>query len=59
MKSMILQQEVDENYEAFKAMLPEFMRTHPNKFALMHNKEVVACFDTSRDVIAAGNNSAP
>ncbi len=56
MESISRQQEVDENYEAFKAMLPELMRTHPNKFALMHNKEVVACFDTSRDAIAAGNN---
>ncbi len=55
MESISRQQEVDANYEVFKAKLPELMQTHPNRFALMHNQEVLACFDTSRDAIAAGN----
>ena len=56
MESMSRQQMVDENYEAFKAVLPELLKAHPNKFALMSNKEVVAIFDTNRDAIAAGKN---
>lgn len=55
MESMSQQQVVDENYEAFKAKLPELLRTHPNKFALMCDREVVAIFDTSQDAIEAGN----
>ena len=48
------QGEVDRNYEAFKAILPELMRSDANRFALMHDGEVVACFDTSRDASQAG-----
>lgn len=49
-----IQQEVDGNYEAFKAFLPELLKTDANRFALMHNRQVIACFDTSRDAIEAG-----
>ncbi len=55
MKITSRQQEVDANYEAFKAILPKLIQTDRNKFALMHKQEVIACFDTSRDAIAAGN----
>ena len=48
------QREVDRNYEAFKTKLPELMKTDANRFALMHDREVVACFDTSRDASQAG-----
>lgn len=48
------QQEVDRNYEAFQAMLPELVKIHPKRFALLRNKELIACFDTARDAIEAG-----
>lgn len=48
------QREVDRNYEVFRTKLPELMKTDANRFALMHDKEVVACFDTSRDARQAG-----
>lgn len=48
------QQEVDQNYEAFKALLPDLLKTDANRFALMHGKKVIACFDTSRDATQAG-----
>lgn len=48
------QQEVDRNYEAFKEMLPDLLRTDENRFALMNDRKVVACFDTSRDAMQAG-----
>ncbi|MDE0508937.1 MAG: hypothetical protein OXI17_09915 [Gammaproteobacteria bacterium] len=48
------QEEVDQNYEAFVNILPDLIKTNANRFALMHDREVVACFDTSRDAIEAG-----
>jgi hypothetical protein len=48
------QQEVDQNYEAFKKRLPELLKSEAGRFALMHNQEVIACFDTSRDALQAG-----
>ncbi len=48
------QQEVDQNYAAFRAKLPELMKTDANRFALMRGGEVIACFDTGRDAIQAG-----
>ena len=48
------QKEVDQNYEAFKSMLPDLLKTDANRYALMHNQQVAACFDTSRDAMQAG-----
>ncbi|MCY3829057.1 MAG: hypothetical protein OXF89_07970 [Rhodospirillaceae bacterium] len=48
------QREVDRNYEAFKAVLPELLKTDENRFALLHEGQVIACFDTSRDAMQAG-----
>ncbi len=35
-------------------MLPKLIEKNANRFALMHGREVVACFDTSRDALEAG-----
>lgn len=48
------QGEVDRNYEQFKKVLPDLMKSDANRFALMHDGDVVACFDTSRDASQAG-----
>ena len=48
------QEEVDRNYEAFKQMLSELMESDAGRFALLHNMELVACFDTNRDALQAG-----
>lgn len=48
------QDEVDKNYEAFLALLPDLMETDANRFALMHGRKVIACFDTLRDANEAG-----
>lgn len=50
------QEEVDQNYEAFKALLPDLLNTDANRFALMHDRKVIACFDTSRDAMQAGQS---
>ena len=48
------QVEVDRNYEAFKALLPVLSKADFGRYALMQNREVVACFDTSRDAMQVG-----
>lgn len=48
------QEEVDQNYAAFKDLLPDLLKTDANRFALMHERQVLACFDTSRDAMQAG-----
>ena len=53
------QREVDQNFEAFKALLPELLKTDANRYALMHNRKVIACFDTSRDAMQAGRKLLP
>ena len=55
MTDVTQQQEVDQNCEAFKKILPQLMESGDlNRFALMQNREVMACFDTSRDAMLAG-----
>lgn len=48
------QKEVDRNYEAFLGLLPGLVRTHLNKWALLHDGELTAVFDTVRDAHLAG-----
>lgn len=48
------QKEVERNYAAFKALLPELLKSDARRFALMRGGKVVTCFDTSRDAIEAG-----
>ena len=49
------QVEVDANYQAFHAMLPELIKTNPGKFALMRDKLAVEFFDTARDAYVFGH----
>jgi hypothetical protein len=48
--------QVDQNYDAFMKRLPELLRTHAGKFALMRDGEIVEFFDTARDAFVAGQN---
>lgn len=48
------QEEVDRNYEAFKALLPGLLKSDAGRTALMRDGKVIACFDTGRDAIQAG-----
>ena len=43
------QREVDQNYEAFRKMLPYLLKQHPRKYALMRDKKVIGVFETSND----------
>ena len=49
-------EEVERNYRAFRKRLPDILREHRNKFALMRDAEIVDFFDTGRDAFVAGSN---
>ena len=51
------QQAVDRNFDAFRAMLPELMKTHGGKFALLRDGEAVEFFDTARDAMIFGQKT--
>jgi len=46
--------QVERNYEAFRAKLPELLSTHEGKFALMRDGEIVDFFDTAMDAYTVG-----
>ena len=48
-------EQVKRDYEAFLKVLPTLARTHPGKFALMRDGNVVDSFDTARDAYVAGS----
>ena len=49
-----IQDEVDRNYEAFQARLPELLPTSRGQWALLRHGEVEVIFDTARDAQLAG-----
>ena len=46
--------EVKQNYNVFMQKLPELVQTYKGKFALMHDGQIVAFFDTPGDANLAG-----
>lgn len=48
------QAEVDRNYEVFRQQLPGLLKTDADRFALMRDGAIVACFDTSHEALEAG-----
>ena len=51
------QSQVDQNYEAFKLLLPELLKTHAGKFAVMKDGKIVEYFDTLGDAVRFGNSN--
>ena len=49
-----IQDQVDRNYAAFTALLPDLMKTNAGKWALLRNAQLEAIFDTARDAQLAG-----
>jgi hypothetical protein len=46
---------VDRNFSAFMGMLPDLLLTHPGKYALLHDGEVVDFFDSLSDAVRFGH----
>lgn len=42
-------EQVDRNYEAFRAMLPSVMAEHANKYALLQDGKVIGFYSTLED----------
>lgn len=47
--------EIDRNYDAFLAKLPDLLKEHEGRFALLHNCEVVALYNTSLEATVEGS----
>lgn len=47
-------EQVQRNYRAFQEQLPGLLASHPDKFALMRDGEIVEIFDTARDAYVVG-----
>jgi hypothetical protein len=50
------QREVDQNFDAFTKLLPELLKSHAGKYALMHSGKVVDFFDTVSDLVRYGHS---
>jgi len=50
------QAEADRNFEAFQKKLPELLKEHAGKFALLRDGEIVQFFDTARDAMVHGQS---
>ena len=55
MTSTSAREQVDKNYEAFVAMLPNILPIHQNKYALMKDGEVVGYYSTLEDAYMTAN----
>ena len=49
------QDQVERNFRAFNARLPELLKAHPGKFALLHNEEIIDFFDSLGDAVKFGH----
>jgi hypothetical protein len=46
--------EVDRNYRAFQAQLPELLKKAPGRFALLHDERIVSIHDRLQDAWREG-----
>ena len=46
--------EVDRNLEAFRPQIPELLKTHAGKYALLRHQAIVGFFDTLPDALVTG-----
>jgi hypothetical protein len=48
------QEEVDRNFEFFQREMPNLLREHAGKFALIRDCEITGFYDTAQDANTAG-----
>lgn len=53
------QREVDQNYDAFMAVLGSILVEHRNELALMRDREIVGYFKTPRELLVAASERFP
>jgi spore cortex formation protein SpoVR/YcgB (stage V sporulation) len=54
MASKSPQAEVDRNYEEFKKLLPDLLKSYPGKYVVIHSGELSETFDTFGDAVRFG-----
>jgi len=54
-----IQKEIDQNLEFFKEKLPELLKDHRNRYALLQKKSISGIYDTVRDAQTAGDKLYP
>ena len=47
--------EADRNFETFKSLLPDLLKEHGGKYALMRQGKLVQVLDTARDAMVVGH----
>jgi hypothetical protein len=47
--------QVDRNFEAFEKLLPELLQSHPGKYVVLHDTQVIDFFDTLSDAVKFGH----
>ena len=47
-------QEIEDNFEYFKPVIPTLMKKHHGRYALLKNKEIIGLYDTVRDAQMTG-----
>lgn len=52
-----VQKEVNDNFEAFRARLPDLITTNPGQFVLLREKEIVDFFDSMADAVKFGSEN--
>jgi hypothetical protein len=50
---------IAKNYEAFRKELPELMKTHAGKFAVLRHEKIAQFFDTAADAVIFAQASYP
>ena len=43
---MVNKELINKNYDFFKKALPQLMKEHPNKIAVVRNQKIIETFDT-------------
>lgn len=46
--------QVDRNFVVFRAQLPELLKSHPGKFAVLHDEKIIDFFDSFADAARFG-----
>ena len=49
--------EVERNFAVFQGLLPELLKSHSDKFALMHDGRIVEFFDSFGDAFEFGTRT--
>jgi hypothetical protein len=54
-----LEVEIDQNFDYFLGKLSSLLTTERGKFALIHNRSIVCCFNRLSEAVEVGNKEFP